>query len=160
VAAASAPRRKARFAFVGRGGFGYNSDSGRRAGPSQVCLKESTLVQIKISIRHGSVSEETQSRIRTKVERLTRLFDRLTAIEVTIDLERRDQPGVDLRVSAEHKHDFVAAHRSEDLLGSVDQVVHKLEQQLRKYKQKIQDHHRSPANRRQEVHSDSEPGGN
>jgi putative sigma-54 modulation protein len=104
-------------------------------------------VQIRISIRHGSLSDETQSRIRAKVEKLTRLFDRLSAIEVTIDLERRDEPNVDLRVSAEHRHDFVASIRSNDLLGSIDLVMHKLEQQLRKYKEKLQDRHRAPGNR-------------
>ena len=104
-------------------------------------------MHIRISTRHGTLSDQTQSRIRAKVEKLTRLFDRLTAIEVTVDLERRDEPSVDLRVSAEHKHDFAASNRSNDLMGSIDQVMHKLEQQLRKYKQKIQDRHRSPADR-------------
>ena len=99
-------------------------------------------MQIRISTRHGSVSEETQAKITAKMEKLERLFDRLAEIEVTIDLERRDEPAVDVRVSAEHKHDFVAAHRSGDLLFSIDHVVHKLEQQIRKYKQRIQDHHR------------------
>ena len=104
-------------------------------------------MQIGISTRHGSLSDETQAKIRAKLERLSRLFDRLTAIEVTVDLERRDEPSIDLRVSAEHKHDFVASNRSNDLMGSIDQVMHKLEQQLRKYKKKIQDRHRSPADR-------------
>jgi putative sigma-54 modulation protein len=82
--------------------------------------------------------------VAAKVEKLGHLFDRLVGIEVTVDLERRDEPIVDLRVSAEHKHDFAASQRSSDLMGAVDQVVHKVEQQLRKYKQKIQEHHRSP----------------
>lgn len=99
-------------------------------------------MQTKISTRHGGVSEETRSKIAAKVEKLNRLFERLTAIEVTIDLEHRDQPTVDLKVSAEHKHDFVATASTEDLMGSIDVVVHKLEQQLRKYKEKIQDRHR------------------
>ena len=103
-------------------------------------------MQIRISTRHGSLSDETQAKIRAKVEKLTRLFDRLTAIEVTVDLERREEPNVDLRVSAEHRHDFVASIRSNDLLGSIDLVLHKLEQQLRKYKEKIQDRHRAPGN--------------
>ena len=114
-------------------------------------------MQTKISTRHGGVSDETRSKITAKVEKLTRFFDRLTAIEVTIDLERRDQPRVDLKVSAEHKHDFVATAESEDLMGSIDQVIHKLEQQLRKYKQKIQDRHRSSGNRQQGVAKDSTP---
>ena len=104
-------------------------------------------MQIGISTRHGSLSDETQAKIRAKLERLSRLFDRLTAIEVTVDLERQDEPSIDVRVSAEHKHDFVASNRSNDLMGSIDQVMHKLEQQLRKYKKKIQDRHRSPADR-------------
>ena len=101
-------------------------------------------MQIRISTRHGSLSEETQSKIVAKMERLRRVFERLSQIEVTVDLERREEPLVDVKVAAEHKHDFVASHRSGDLLSSADHVIHKLEQQLRKYKQKIQEHHRTP----------------
>ena len=104
-------------------------------------------MQIRISTRHGSLSDQTQSKIRAKVEKLTRLFDRLTAIEVTVNLERRDEPSVDDRVSAEHRRDFVASTRSNDLWGSIDLVMHKLEQQLRKYKEKIQERHRTSGNR-------------
>jgi len=113
-------------------------------------------VQTKISTRHGGVSDETRSKIAAKVDKLNRLFDRLTAIEVTIDLEHRDQPRVDLKVSAEHKHDFVATAHTEDLMGSIDVVVHKLEQQLRKYKQKIQDRHRGSGARQQGAPRNSE----
>jgi len=114
-------------------------------------------VEIKISVRHGSVSEETQSKIRAKVEKLGRLFERLTQIEVTIDLERRDQPSVDLKVNAEHRHDFVASSRSGELLASLDVVLHKVEQQLRKYKQRIQDRHRSGGDRELEDSSEAGP---
>ena len=106
-------------------------------------------MQIRISTRHGHVSEQTQAKIIAKVEKLTRFFERLTAVEVTVDLERRDTPGVDLRVSAEHKHDFVATDRSDDLMTSVDSVVDKMEHQLRKYKQKVQDRHRGAGHRQQ-----------
>jgi len=54
-----------------------------------------------------------------------------------------------LKVSAKHKHDFVAASRSDNLMGSIDNVVDKMEQQLRKYKQKVQDRHRSSGHRQQ-----------
>jgi putative sigma-54 modulation protein len=114
-------------------------------------------VQIRISTRHGGISEETRSKIIAKVEKLGRYFDRLTEIEVTVDLERRDDPVVDLKVNAEHRHDFVASIRAGELLSSVEQAVHKLEQQLRKYKQKIQEHHRGGVTRQLEVPSDSGP---
>ena len=114
-------------------------------------------MQIRISTRHGSVSEETRSKIIAKVEKLGRTFDRLTEIEVTIDLERRDDPAVDLKVNAEHKHDFVTSIRAGELLSSVEQAVHKLEQQLRKYKQKIQERHRGSGVRQPEVPNDTGP---
>ncbi len=113
-------------------------------------------MEICISMRHGHLSEKTQSKISSKVERLARIFDRLVSIEVTIDLKDENAPSVDIRVSAEHKHDFVATQQSASLMASLDGALHKAEQQLRRYKEKIQDRHRNPANRRQEIASDTD----
>jgi len=104
-------------------------------------------VQIKISARHGHISETTQEKITEKLEKLPRIYDRITAIELTIDLEHRDMPRVDLKVSAKHKPEFLASSMTNDLLGSVDNVVEKMEQQLRKHKGKVQDRHRGPGRR-------------
>ncbi len=108
-------------------------------------------MQIKISARHGHLSDETQAKVQEKLEKLSRFYDRLTAIDVTVDLEHRDAPDVDLRVSADHKHDFVAVCRSMELMTSIDNVVEKMEQQLRKYKKKVQDRHRGPGHRQTEA---------
>ncbi len=114
-------------------------------------------MQIRISIRHGHLSDQSQAKISTKLEKLTRFFERLTEIVVTVDLEHPENPTVDLKVSAEHKHDFVATGRLENLMASVDSVVDKMEQQLRKYKQKVQDRHRGPGHRQQGVSSETGP---
>jgi len=108
-------------------------------------------VQIQVSTRHGQLSDASQQKISAKVEKLTRIFDRLTAIAVVVDLTDEALPKVDLQVSAEHKHDFVAHDQSENLMASIDAVVHRMEQQLRKYKEKVQDRHRSGEPRRQEA---------
>jgi putative sigma-54 modulation protein len=113
-------------------------------------------VQIEISTRRGHLSEASQDRIKAKGEKLTKIFDRLTAIEFIIDLTDSAAPRVDLKVSAEHKHDFVAHHESDNLMGSVDTVVHRLEQQLRKYKEKVQERHRNSDPRRREATSEQE----
>jgi putative sigma-54 modulation protein len=99
-------------------------------------------VQINVSTRHGSISEATEAKIISKVEKLGRYFERLTQIEVTVDLERPDEPSIDLNVSAEHKHDFIANYRSDELFGCLDQVIHKVEQQIKKYKEKVQSPHK------------------
>jgi putative sigma-54 modulation protein len=101
-------------------------------------------VQIKISARHGHLAEATQQFIRDKVERLLHIFQRLTMIEVTVDLKEESKV-VELLVSAEHKHDFVAHERHKDVLAAVDLVLDKLEGQLRRYKEKIQDRRRTPS---------------
>jgi putative sigma-54 modulation protein len=113
-------------------------------------------VQIQISTRHGHLSEASQERIKAKGEKLTKIFDRLTVIEFIVDLTNSEAPRVDLKVSAEHKHDFVAHDESDNLMGSVDAVVHRLEQQLRKYKEKVQERHRSNDSRRREGISEQE----
>ena len=100
-------------------------------------------VQIKISARHGHLADATQDFIREKAEKLLRYFERLTSIEVTVDL-KNDLKVVEFLVSAEHKHDFVATEVNSDILAAVDLVMNKLERQLSRYKEKIQDHRRRP----------------
>ena len=106
-------------------------------------------MELNISIRHGHVSEPTQDIVREKVEKLTRLYDRISAIKVTIDVGHRDSPEVDLRVSAK-KHEFVATERAENLLAAVDVAVDRMEQQLRKHKEKVQNRHRGVGHREPE----------
>jgi len=101
-------------------------------------------VQIKISVRHGHLNDTTQQFIRDKAEKLLHFFERLTMIAVTVDMQK-DQKWVEFLVQAEHKHDFVAHDSHADLLAAVDLVLDKLEGQLRRYKEKIQDHRRTPS---------------
>jgi putative sigma-54 modulation protein len=96
-------------------------------------------MQVNISTRHGEISEATQERITEKVGKLKRYFDRLMAVNVIVDLEKTDEPKLEIIVTPEHKHDFIANHQSKDMFASVDQVVAKLEQQIKKYKEKIQE---------------------
>ncbi len=114
-------------------------------------------MQVNISARHGHLSDATRGKITAKVEKLARLFERLAAIEVTVDLEHEENPTVDIKVSAEHKHDFVAAEQSTSLMAALDGVIHKLEQQLRKYKEKVQDHHRATTVRHEAASLEREP---
>jgi putative sigma-54 modulation protein len=101
-------------------------------------------VQIKISARHGHLNEATQLFIEDKAQKLLHFFNRLTLIEVTVDLQTESKK-VELVVQAEHKHDFVARESHPDLLAAIDRVVDKMEGQLRRYKEKIQDHRRTPS---------------
>ena len=98
-------------------------------------------MQVKISARHGHLNEELQAHIRDKAGKLPQIFQRIMMIEVLVDL-KDEEKFVEFLVSAEHKHDFVASERDKDLLTAVDLVLAKLEGQVRKYKEKVQNHHR------------------
>ena len=101
-------------------------------------------MQIKISARHGHLSDATQQFIREKAQKLLHFFERIMSIEVTVDL-KNDIKLVEFLVSAEHKHDFVARESNNDILAAVDLAVDKLEGQLRRYKEKVQDRRRTPS---------------
>ena len=101
-------------------------------------------MQIKISTRHGHLNEPAQAFIQDKAKKLMRLFERLTMIEVTVDMHNGDC-AVEFVVQAEHKHDFVAREKAAELVPAVDLALAKLEGQIRRYKEKIQDHRRRPS---------------
>jgi putative sigma-54 modulation protein len=94
-------------------------------------------VQIRVSTRHGQLNDESQAKITEKAEKLLRFFDRLTDIEVVVDLSDHRKLVVDLKVSAEHKHDFAASADGPELMTVLDAAIQKMEQQLRKYKNKL-----------------------
>ena len=99
-------------------------------------------MQINISARHGTISEATREKITKKVEKLERFHDRVTAIDVTVDLEPRENPVLDVQIHTEPKHEFVVKTQAGELFISLDDAIHKLEQQLKKHKEKIISAHR------------------
>jgi putative sigma-54 modulation protein len=97
-------------------------------------------VEISISTKHGHLSDAIQQTIRDKVQRLPRFFDRTTAIRVIVDLEHAATPLVELRVTAEEANDFFAADNGTNVVVALDRVIQKLEQQMRKHKEKLTEH--------------------
>jgi len=108
-------------------------------------------VQINISVRHGHLSEASQEKLKAKAEKVGRFFERLMSIEVVVDLNDEQSPQVAINVSAEHKHDFVAHANADSLLAAFDNAAGKIEQQLRKYKERVQERHRGPGARHVEA---------
>ena len=113
-------------------------------------------MQTNISARHGHLSTSTQERITEKVEKLNRYFDRLTAIQITIDLEHRENPTVEMKVSVEHSEALVATDQSGDVMSSLDGALHKIEHQIRRHKDKRTERRRPPL-KHLEVPVESEP---
>ncbi len=101
--------------------------------------KGSGWVHIEITARHGSLEPDQQAYLQEKAEKLLKYFGRLMSIEVQAEHRKHDWL-VEILVSAEHKHDFIAREEGPTPESAMDQCVHKIEHQLRRYKDKIQHH--------------------
>jgi len=101
-------------------------------------------VHIEISTRHGVLGLEQQSYLRDKAEKLLKYFGRLMAIEVAVDHVKHAWQ-VEIRVSAEHKHDFFASEEGPTPEAAMDLCAHKVEEQLRRYKERVQHHKGDPS---------------
>lgn len=99
-------------------------------------------MQIQVSTRHGQLDETARKLIEEKAAKLLHFFDRITMIEVTVEMRKPDLFEVELRVDAEHKHDFVAQDEDAQLTVAMDKALTRMQHQIQRYKQKIQDHRR------------------
>ena len=96
-------------------------------------------MQVSITCRHGSISQSTHDYMSQKVEKLLTYFGRVTSIGITVDFSN-GKSTVEILVNTEHRHDLVAAETADEATVAFDLALHKMEQQVRKYKEKIQDH--------------------
>lgn len=99
-------------------------------------------MQVEVTCRHGSINDTLHEYTVNKAEKLLTYFERVTAIQVTFSFDN-GRVGVEILVDAEHKHNFVAHQNDgEDAQATFDSAFHKMEAQIKKYKEKIQDHRR------------------
>ncbi len=104
-------------------------------------------MQVTISTRHGQLSDEAQAQLQEKAEKLLHYFERLTSITVTVDFhrERDGKLAVEIMAYAGHKHDFVAVDRDADVQHAFGLASDRIKQQIKHYKEKLQDHRRDPS---------------
>ena len=116
-------------------------------------------MQVAITCRHGTITDEIHDLITRKSEKLLTYFERVTSIDVTVDFEK-DRVGVEILVDAEHKHNFVASDIGDDVPATFDRALQKMEHQIKRYKQKLQDHRRDrPLNEVTHEESPTDEGG-
>lgn len=98
-------------------------------------------MQVAITCKHGHLNANQQEYLTRKSEKLLTYFERVTAIGVTVSFDN-GRVRVEILVDAEHKHNFVANDTGDDVVPTFDLALHKMEHQIKKYKEKIQDHRR------------------
>ena len=104
-------------------------------------------MQVTVSARHGHLSDDVQTQLKEKGEKLLHFFNRLTMIEVTVDLhkEHDGKMKVEIVATAEHDHEFVGSDADADVMHAFTRAAAHVKQQITHYKERIQDHRRDPA---------------
>lgn len=97
-------------------------------------------MNLQLSGHHIEITPALREYVENKLEPVLRHFDKVTGVSVVLSVEKLKQlaevtvhvPGKDLHVE----------EAGDDLYAAIDSLFDKLDRQVLKYKQKIQDHHR------------------
>lgn len=98
-------------------------------------------MKIMISGRHVGVTDSMKEYARSKVEKLLRYWDRATSCRVTMDVDNLDHQ-VEMLIEVNRGVTLVGKAEAPDMYAACDLAEQKLAQQLRKYKERLTDHHR------------------
>jgi putative sigma-54 modulation protein len=86
-------------------------------------------MNIAITFRHIEPSEPVKKYAQEKIAKLQKFLRQPMQANVTLDMERLDHV-VEVRISSGSEH-YVSREQSEDMYASIDQVLDKLERQIR-----------------------------
>ena len=107
-------------------------------------------MNLTISGHHLDVSPALREYVLTKLDRVTRHFDQVVDINVLLSVEklkekeRRQKAEVTLHVKGK---DIFVEQCHEDLYAAIDQLMDKLDRQVCRHKDKVQDHHHAAPKR-------------
>ena len=96
-------------------------------------------MEITITARHQSVEASVREYLEGRLARLARIFERLTAVHAILDHEHA-QHVVELTASAPPHHWFSARAEEAGLRYAIDLAEHKIEAQVREWKDRLVDH--------------------
>ena len=109
-------------------------------------------MNLTISGHHLEITPALRSYVTNKLDRITRHFDQVVDVKVLMTVEkqkekeRRQRAECTIRVKG---NDLFAESAHEDLYAAVDELVDKLDRQVVRHKDRLQDHHFAARRREQ-----------
>jgi putative sigma-54 modulation protein len=103
-------------------------------------------MQLNVSGHHVDITDSLRDYVESKIERLERHFDLVSDVHCILTVEK-------LRHKAEAKVNvnggtIYAETTEDDMYAAIDGLVDKLDRRVRKYKEKLVDHHAREALKR------------
>lgn len=95
-------------------------------------------MQINISGHHVDLTPPLRDYCESKLEKLSRHYDNITNAHVILSVDKLIQKA-EARVHM-NGHDLCAGSEDKDMYAAIDALADKLDRQLRKHKEKLQNH--------------------
>ena len=103
-------------------------------------------MQLEVTGHHVEVTDSLRDYVTTKLDKVGRHFDIVHDAHCILTVEKlRHKAEATVNVSGSKLH---AESTEEDMYAAIDAMVDKLERRVRKYKEKMVDHHARDANKR------------
>jgi len=97
-------------------------------------------LDVRITGKHADITDAIKAKIEGKISRLPKFYNIINDVEVIVEGNEGGIAGsVEIIVRARHNHIFVAKQVGQDMYGCVDEVIRKIECQLKRQKQKERD---------------------
>lgn len=97
------------------------------------------MLQVSVTGRHFDVTDAIRDHAEEKIGKLRNHFDRLHAADLVLELEH-ERIRAELTVTAPHSKPLFAKADDRDLYAAVDAVVHRMERQIDRLKDRRRDH--------------------
>ena len=98
-------------------------------------------MQVSITGRHVNVTDNIKDHVNEKLERCLGMFPRIETVHVILDMENRDYVSEVVIQAANHIR-VTSTEKSENMYDAIDRSTEHAERQLRKQRDKVQDHHK------------------
>jgi putative sigma-54 modulation protein len=106
-------------------------------------------MQLSISGHHIDITDSLREYVETKIEKIERHFDIVSDVHCILTVEKlRHKAEATVNVNG---GTIYAEATEQDMYAAIDSLIDKLERRVRKYKEKLVDHHARDSMKRQIV---------
>ena len=100
-------------------------------------------MQMKLTGHHVDITQGLRDAVENKMDRIERHFDSVTDMHIILTVEKlRHKAEATMNVSGGR---IFAEAVEGDMYAAIDSLVDKLDRQVKKYKEKMKDHHQRDA---------------
>ena len=98
-------------------------------------------MQVTLSGHHVNITDALRNYVNDKMEKIERHCDQVTSAQVILSVDKLDQKAeANVHVAG---NDIFADAVNQDMYAAIDAMVDKLDRQVKKHKEKLNDKHRA-----------------